>query len=476
MAATPLPYPIGWSLARHPAAAPPRREGRSRDRTRSVRSIFVLLRNPLDLLSRNGCDGVTVAKRMTMEQQEASTPKAVLWLAVVLGALLVVRAATGSERTAVTPAVTPPSGPGQTAYLDYQEVNYTVVAWGVPVNFRSAPFQKEPAWSAAKVIRGTLRFGNDNSNSMAFAWDRGTGKLYLDLNRNLDVTDDAAGVFVSRDRAAASYASFTNIRLPIKTASGDRRFLVDLRFQDYGGGVSCTATLHSFWQGKVTLGDEDWQIGIVANPFGSPVSLERSHLLLRPWAEREEPFGVNVWSPETFPFAGKLFVQGRAFALASTNEAQGDKARLALRLTGQQPALGELKISGAMVERVMLKGGPYLVVVFKPDTVVRVPAGRYGEFEVWLKQGDAVAHRDEVGGRLTIDASKSATLAAGGPLTNSVSVRRRGKFLDLSYQLVGASGEAYQLVPRDRTQPAQPPEFTIYRGDRKIASGKFQFG
>jgi hypothetical protein len=413
-----------------------------------------------------------MAKRMTMEQQEASTPKAVLWLAVVLGALLVVRAATGSERTAVTP----PSGPGQTAYLDYQEVNYTVIVWGVPINFRSAPLQKEPAWSAAKIVHGTLRFGNDNSNSMAFAWDRSAGKLYLDLNRNLDLTDDAAGVFVSRDRAAASYASFTNIRLPIKTASGDRQFLVDLRFQDSGGGANCTATLRSFWQGKVTLGDEDWQMGIVANPFGSSVSLERSHLLLRPWAERDRPFDLNAGSPDTFPFAGKLSVQGHAFTLASTSEPQGDNVRLALRLTDQQPALGELNVAGTSVQRVVLKGGPYVVVVDKPEATVRVPAGSYSQLHVWLKQGEAEAYRNVVGGRLTIDTKKPAVLVAGGPLTNSVSLRRRGKYLDLSYQLIGAGGDVYQLGQQDRTKPAQPPEFAIYRGERKLASGKFQFG
>jgi hypothetical protein len=63
-------------------------------------------------------------------------------------------------------------------------------------------------------------------------------------------------------------------------------------------------------------------------------------------------------------------------------------------------------------------------------------------------------------------------LLAGGPLTNSVDVMRRGKYLALNYRLTGVGG-GYQLVNQDRSHP---PEFTVYQGDRKIGSGKFEFG
>ena len=75
-------------------------------------------------------------------------------------------------------------------------------------------------------------------------------------------------------------------------------------------------------------------------------------------------------------------------------------------------------------------------------------------------------------GRITVNDTKPAVLTAGGPLTNSVSVIRQGRKLSLNYQLVGAGG-AYQLVNQDRSHP---PEFTVYQGDQKVASGKFEFG
>jgi hypothetical protein len=43
----------------------------------------------------------------------------------------------------------------------------------------------------------------------------------------------------------------------------------------------------------------------------------------------------------------------------------------------------------------------------------------------------------------------------------------------MAYQLVGAGGEAYQLANQDRSHP---PEFAVFKGDKKIASGKFEFG
>jgi hypothetical protein len=43
----------------------------------------------------------------------------------------------------------------------------------------------------------------------------------------------------------------------------------------------------------------------------------------------------------------------------------------------------------------------------------------------------------------------------------------------LSYRLLGAGGEPYQLVKQDRSKP---PEFTIHFGDKQLASGKFEFG
>ena len=161
-----------------------------------------------------------------------------------------------------------------------------------------------------------------------------------------------------------------------------------------------------------------------------------------------------------------------AYQLQCTNEAQGDAARVQMQFTEQQPKLGELKITGNYVQRVTLEGGPYLVVLDKPEAMVKVPVGRYGPAKVCLKKGDTEAYLDgrtqAAAGRITVSEKAPAVLTAGGPLTNSVSISRQGRKLALNYQLVGAGG-AYQMVNQDRSHP---PEFTVYQGDKKVGVGQ----
>jgi hypothetical protein len=43
----------------------------------------------------------------------------------------------------------------------------------------------------------------------------------------------------------------------------------------------------------------------------------------------------------------------------------------------------------------------------------------------------------------------------------------------MDYRLLGADGVTYQLANQDRSQP---PGFAIYKGEKKVVSGKFEFG
>ncbi len=362
-----------------------------------------------------------------------------------------------------------------TAYLDYGEVSYSLVNWGVPIIPRSEAFKKEPAFGRGKIARGMLEVRGGGSNEVAFAWDRNARKLYLDLNHNLDLTDDPAGIFTCRESSGAFYQIFTNVHLPLGSGPDSRAVLVDLSFYSYGS-LNCSAALRSFWQGKVTLQGEDWQVGLLENPFQHRPSLESDHLLLRPWSERNSSFSALGGSLDAFPFSPKLFLGSRAYQLSCTNEVQGGRPKVRMQFAEQQPKLGELKIVGQFIRRVMLESGLYRVVLDQPGAIVKVPVGSYGAAKVSVKKGELEAVLDgrtqAAQRRITISDKGPATLAAGGPLTNSVSVTRRGRNLALNYQLVGVGG-AYQIVDQDRSHP---PEFAVYLGDRKIKSGKFQFG
>ena len=63
-------------------------------------------------------------------------------------------------------------------------------------------------------------------------------------------------------------------------------------------------------------------------------------------------------------------------------------------------------------------------------------------------------------------------LKSGGPPLPTVAVERQGRLLVLTYGPTSASGgQLSNAVSRD-----EPPGFTIYKGQRKIASGQFEYG
>lgn len=365
-----------------------------------------------------------------------------------------------------------------TATFEYQETGYTLRSWRIPFLPQSTPFAKEPVATGGKIIRGVLELDGTASNSIPFIWNRAAGQLFLDLNRNRDLTDDPEGIFLTREPAGAYYQDFTNVHLSFSTPSGNRRMLADLSFYDYGYRSSyCSAALRSFWQGQVTLHGQSWQVGCVENLLGRPPSVESRQLLMRPWEERDKPFDLNPDSVDAFSFSRKLFAGGHAYQLDWINETERGNSKLNLQFTEQQPALGELKITGGFIQRLMLQDGPYLVVLDHPQSVVQVPIGHYRGLRIRLKQGEAEAWWDsdarQPGISIAVDEKKPVLLAVGGPLTNSVSVTRRGKYLDLNYQLIGVGGGAYKLARQDSSHP---PEVAIYKGGKKIASGKFQYG
>jgi hypothetical protein len=369
------------------------------------------------------------------------------------------------------------SQPSQTvtAYLDYREADYDFAQWSLTSTKHPGPFKKEPPFGRDNLSRGMLQMGGGGSNELAFAWDRTAGKLYLDLNRNLDLTDDPAGVFSSERGRGLPYQTFTNVHLPVRTAAGDCQALVDLNFYGFGG-MSCSAAMRSFWQGKVTLQGVEWEMGLLASPFERRQSLEGGSLLMRPWTERSQRFSLYGGLLEAFPFSRKLFVGNHAYELQCNPEGQGSVPRVRVKLTEQKPSLGELKITGDFVNRVTLEGGPYMVVIDKPAAVVKVPVGSYRTYKASLRKGVTEAHPDDrtqsAAGRIAISDRQAAILSVGGPLTNSVSVSRQGKNLLLNYRLVGAAG-TYELGNMDRSHP---PEFAVYQGDKRIASGRFEFG
>jgi hypothetical protein len=406
--------------------------------------------------------------------------------------------------------------PTQSIYLEYRELDHSTATWAIPVTLQAAPFKKEPPLTQRDLTRGTLKFGNSTDHFTPFLWDRAQGKLYLDLNRNQDLTDDPDGVFSCPTKGANEfYQPFNNIHLTFKTPAGSHQALVDLSFNAFGYQSSVSAACRYYWEGKVVQPGQEWQLALVDNLAGKLGSAEGGSLILRPWADRNQPIDPQPGSLDYLSFSHNLFFGQQAYRLDCAYVQQDNHPKFRLDLTEQPEQLGELKIAGQGIHRLLLaRAGPsgvpvqtaeqagaaeafakryglrlaasqlpsLVVVLDSPRPLVKVPIGAY-ESRLTLEHGGAQARRlsdgyygfAQTAKSLVVNPTNAATLVAGGPLTNSVSVTRRGRSLTLNYQLLGANGDAYQLQG-----PRTQPEFAIYRpgknGDKKLASGKFEFG
>ena len=130
--------------------------------------------------------------------------------------------------------------------------------------------------------------------------------------------------------------------------------------------------------------------------------------------------------------------------------------------------LGELKLEGKYIERLALKqmNGPIKSIDYPAETT-QLPTGKYLLQEVRLIGGRSCRKNQWV----IIANDKPAVLKYGAPLKQTVKIKRQGNVLLLNYELLGCGGETYTSSNRSK-----PPTFTIYKGDKELASDKFEFG
>ena len=375
------------------------------------------------------------------------------------------RAAT-AEVAAASPAA------AYIAELKYLEREEVLISRPVGIKLQPAPFQKEPALPGQNVFRGSLLWGPRAEQAMSFIWDKGRGRLFLDLNRNRDLTDDPKGIFDSASRDGNQ--TFDNVHLVLPTAAGDRPARLQLQFNSYqAGDVNVYAGLCSYWQARISLHGTDWQFGLVESLLENKLSAAPEYLLLRPWKERQRPLNLASSTPDFCGFTTNLFFGNRAYALDCRCYARGNSAKYQVTFREQAPRLGELHVTGAGLHRLILTRGRDLTALLdQPQGTVKLPVGNYSLDEIWLRQGDTEVFRLNAG-RVAVDEQRPATLVAGGPLTNAVVAKSQGDSLQLNYQLLGVDGGAYKSP---RLDPKRPPEFAVFQGTNRLATGKFQYG
>jgi hypothetical protein len=162
-----------------------------------------------------------------------------------------------------------------------------------------------------------------------------------------------------------------------------------------------------------------------------------------------------------------------ALAVLAIIPAVGSSAEPATQQPAADAATAELNIKGTLIEKLVLVNKSNRVFeIERPPSTLSLASGQYYVREVHLEGGYfgyGLPATDE--NWFTLAPEQPYELNIGAPLTLNVKTSRLFRTLTLDYELNDASGRKYS--DRERSEL---PKFTVYRGDREIASGSFEYG
>jgi len=299
---------------------------------------------------------------------------------------------------------------------------------------------------------------------MLFVWDISKGKLYLDLNNNLDLTDDANGVFSSE---AGSPDNFD--KMQVERQFGDVRVPYVISAYMYSS-TYYQFTVRSGFEGEAKLGGKSRRISFADNMDGMDGITGTGDYFAITSADsnfRPPVDNLNFFEPN------EVFLDGRNWTVSYEFATVDGQACVRARFKEAPKETGKVRIEGKFIRYLTLRDGRSITVFENPEGEVAVPVGKQTLGQIFLDGGKSVLfERNRYSyEQLEVKKNETTTLKVGGPLNNSAEVKRVGRVLQFSYKLVGADGKEYTSRNRENT-----PKFAVYRGDKEIGSGTFRFG
>jgi hypothetical protein len=163
-----------------------------------------------------------------------------------------------------------------------------------------------------------------------------------------------------------------------------------------------------------------------------------------------------------------------ALALVLTLVSTAAAAEQTRTTSAERSGLGLLEVEGEGIEKLTFQtNGRENREVTRPGESVWLPPGEYRLAIVELKGGFSFLVWPSTQGPewFTIGPDRPHRIRVGTPLRPTVTSRRKGTFLELDYELHDSMGRQWVLLHR-----VVHPRFTVYQGDREIASDDFSLG
>ena len=242
----------------------------------------------------------------------------------------------------------------------------------VPLD-RDEPFAKEPNFGQRKVWRGVLGVGAPgHREQMGFAWDKSEGKLYMDLNRDGDLTNDPNGVLETDDARGGDYQNHNFSAFPVSFSNelGVFRYQLSANMFDYPWSRNAEFVIRSSYLGTVDLEGVGWFFE-VNDKLAAAIQQDNKlsvHI--------DEGDSTNFISSLAVPES--IFLDGRCYDV-DFEFRKGENAYSALwcTLTEKEVPLGRLRIEGGLVNQLVFGNRGMLILPPLTGEPVSVPVGDY---------------------------------------------------------------------------------------------------
>ncbi len=333
-------------------------------------------------------------------------------------------------------------------------------------------FRKEPEYLGTDIVYGVIPLGLNRKTYICFAWDVDHATLYLDHNRNFDLTDEAPAS-INHGSINPRAQHFDDVVLSLPHKNGTIDYHVSLQLKRPHKTASGYAVINSGWETGIDIGGEKWVIAVCDNLNGIIDDGDICHIM--PKRKLNHRFKTRFIGVDRHSIPNSIFINDKNISIGFAFTVDGSgQTKLMLELEQFESPMGTLDIEGK-VDRMLLytKDGKTtnLAILQNPSGETPVPAGKYHMQKYYMGDGSLDATRTQ---QIEILPNETVPLKIGGPLNNSISVEKRGANLVLKYKLVGVDSTEFRH--RYTTSWSGTPQFAIYKNDRKVATGTFRYG
>ena len=353
---------------------------------------------------------------------------------------------------------------GATHALDYTAKGGVSAEFDLKLGQTEVRFRKEPQYAGEKVARGALYVSPDRKDYVGFAFDETGEKLYLDMNRNLDLTDDPDGI---RSKKSDGWrADFPGVEIAVEKEGRRREMVVD--FQFYGTRRGWYEVQSSWGAEGVEIGGKRFRISVVDNGDGRIGTGDILKYALEGGGKNRK-HGAEMAAPET------LAVDGAQHALSYEIGADGRTLALKVEpLAGA--AMAVARIEGESIDQIHLQDGATAALLFEPAKEVRVPPGDY-RAQVWVRMGEGENQSTWVARnvRLKAAARGETVWQVGGPVRSKLSCRSTANVLRFDQESVGAGGAKY-TIEHGSGKSAGNPKLRVKKAGKVVHVGQFEYG